>query len=64
MIERERSMGWLITRRFFKHKLAGIAIGVLAILAFTFMPSKTMEQVLNKVSTDNPGKGETPERKE
>lgn len=41
-----------------------IAIGVIAILAFTFLPSKTMEQVLNKVSTDNPGKGETPERKE
>ncbi len=29
---REQNMAWLITRRFFKHKLAGIAIAVLAIL--------------------------------
>jgi len=29
---REQNMAWLITRRFFKHKLAGIAIAVLAFL--------------------------------
>ncbi len=29
---REQSMGWLITRRFFKHKLAGFALGILIIL--------------------------------
>ncbi len=29
---REQNMAWLITRRFFKHKLAGVAIAVLAIL--------------------------------
>lgn len=31
---REQNMAWLITRRFFKHKLAGIAIAVLAFLVF------------------------------
>jgi peptide/nickel transport system permease protein len=29
---REQSMGWLITKRFFKHKLAGVAIAILAFL--------------------------------
>jgi peptide/nickel transport system permease protein len=32
---REQNMAWLITRRFFKHKLAGIAIAVLAFLVLT-----------------------------
>lgn len=41
-----------------------IAIGVIAILVFTFLPSKTMEQVLNKVSTDNTQKGDTSDGKE
>ncbi len=31
---REQNMAWLIIRRFFKHKLAGIAIAVLAFLVF------------------------------
>ena len=31
---REQNMAWLIMRRFFKHKLAGIAIAVLAFLVF------------------------------
>ncbi len=31
---REQNMAWLVTRRFFKHKLAGIAIAVLAFLVF------------------------------
>ncbi|MBE0671484.1 MAG: ABC transporter permease [Anaerolineales bacterium] len=31
---REQNMAWLIIRRFFKHKLAGIAIAVLALLVF------------------------------
>ena len=31
---REQNMAWLVTRRFFKHKLAGIAIAVLGFLVF------------------------------
>ena len=34
---REQNMAWLIIRRFFKHKLAGIAIAVLAFLVFAAM---------------------------